>query len=70
MAEDADGLDPRVTPARPDLAAHYLEGRVKAARFVAGHEGEIADALAPLRRAPSPDAPLLTEAFKGERATI
>ncbi len=26
--------DPRLTPARPDLAAKYLEGKVKAARFV------------------------------------
>ena len=28
--------DPRLTPARPDLAARYLEGRVTAARFVEG----------------------------------
>ena len=30
--------DPRLTPARPDLAAKYLEGKVKAARFVEGEE--------------------------------
>ena len=62
--------DPRLTPARPDLAAKYLEGKVKAARFVAGEEFEISDALAPLRRAPSSDAELSTQVFKGERATI
>ena len=48
--------DPRLTPARPDLAAKYLEGKVKAARFVDGEEFEIVDALAPLREAPSSDA--------------
>ena len=41
--------DPRLTPARPDLAAKYLEGKVKAARFVAGEEFEISRSLAPLR---------------------
>ncbi|MFL6790969.1 MAG: peptidase P60, partial [Bradyrhizobium sp.] len=45
--------DPRLTPARGDLAAKYLEGKIKAARFVAGEEFEIAGALAPLRGAPS-----------------
>jgi hypothetical protein len=62
--------DPRLTAARPDLAAKYLEGKVKAARFVEGHQFEIADALAPLREAPSGDAALLTQALKGERVTI
>jgi hypothetical protein len=62
--------DPRLTPARPELAAKYLEGRVNAARFVEGEEFEIDDALAPLRESPSADAPLLTQALKGERVTI
>jgi cell wall-associated NlpC family hydrolase len=62
--------DPRMTPARPDLAAKYLEGKVEAARFVTGEEFEISDAVAPLRNAPSPDAELATQALKGERATI
>jgi cell wall-associated NlpC family hydrolase len=62
--------DPRMTPARPDVAAKYLEGKVDAKRFVVGEEYEIADAIAPLRCAPSPDAELSTQAFKGERATI
>jgi cell wall-associated NlpC family hydrolase len=62
--------DPRLTPARPDLAAKYLEGKVKAARFVAGEEFEIAEALAPLRNAPSSDAELATQALRGERVTI
>jgi cell wall-associated NlpC family hydrolase len=62
--------DPRLTPARSDLAAKYLEGKVTAKRFVTGEEFEIADALAPLREAPSADAPLLTQALKGEVVTI
>jgi hypothetical protein len=62
--------DPRLTPARPDLAAKYLEGKVEAKRFVTGEEFEISDAIAPLRCAPSPDAELATQALKGERAII
>jgi cell wall-associated NlpC family hydrolase len=62
--------DPRLTPARPDLAAKYLEGRIEARRFVAGEEFEISDAIAPLRGAPSSDAMLLTQALMGERVTI
>jgi cell wall-associated NlpC family hydrolase len=63
-------LDPRLTPARSDLAAKYLEGKVEAARFVEGQTFEIAEALAPLRRAPASDAELMTQALKGERVTI
>src|SRR5258705_9435105 len=62
--------DPRLTPARPDLAAKYLEGKIAAARFVSGEEFEIAEALPPLREAPASDAALLTQALKGERVTI
>ena len=62
--------DPRSTPARPDLAASHLAGKVKAARFADGHVREIAEPQAPLRRSPSPDAPLDTEVLKGERIMI
>jgi Bacterial dipeptidyl-peptidase Sh3 domain/NlpC/P60 family len=62
--------DPRLTPARPDLAAKYLEGKVEAARFVSGEEFEISEALAPLRTVPSSDAELATQALRGERVTI
>jgi cell wall-associated NlpC family hydrolase len=62
--------DPRLTPARPDLAAKHLEGKVAAARFVTGEDFEIADALAPMRGGPSCDAELSTQALKGERVTI
>ncbi len=62
--------DRRLTPARPDLAALHLKGQVEAARFVAGERYEIIAAIAPLRRAPSPDAALETEALRGEYVTI
>jgi cell wall-associated NlpC family hydrolase len=62
--------DPRLTPARPDLAAKYLEGKVEAARFVSGETFDIVDAIAPLREGPSADAWLLTQALRGERVTI
>src|ERR1051325_9656516 len=63
-------FDPRITPARPDLAARCLEGKVSAARFVEGEEREVIEAQAPVRQAPSPDAPLMTEALMGERVTV
>jgi hypothetical protein len=66
----ANRLDPRITPARPDLAAKHLAGVVEAQRFVEGKDYEIGAALAPVRKAPSHDAMLLTEALKGERLTI
>ena len=62
--------DPRLTPARGDLAAKYLEGKVKAERFVAGEIFEVSGAIAPLREAPSTDGALLTQALKGERVTV
>jgi cell wall-associated NlpC family hydrolase len=62
--------DPRLTPARGDIAAKYLEGKVTAARFVAGETFEIIEAVAALREGPSADATVLTQALRGERATI
>lgn len=63
-------FDPRIAPARPDLAAKHLEGKVDAARFAKGEQREVVDAQAPVREAPSPDAPLMTEALLGERVTV
>ncbi len=63
-------FDPRLTPARADLAAKELEGQVAAARYVEGRVYEVVEPQAPLRLAPAPDAPLATEALKGERVTI
>jgi cell wall-associated NlpC family hydrolase len=63
-------FDPRITPARPDLAALHLRGKVEAARFAEGTALEVRDAQAPVRREPNPEAPLDTEALHGERVTV
>ncbi len=67
---DQPRLDPRLTPARPDLADERLRGRVEAAAYVPGRPHRIAVPVAPLRRAPDPAAGLDSEALFGEAATI
>jgi cell wall-associated NlpC family hydrolase len=62
--------DPRITAARPDLAARYLEGKVQAARFVEGTAREVRDAQTPVRGQPSPDAALTTEALRGDQVMV
>jgi cell wall-associated NlpC family hydrolase len=63
-------FDPRVTPARPDLAAESLRGKVEAARYVAGETFRIVAPTAPLRRAPDFAAPLESEALYGEAVVV
>jgi cell wall-associated NlpC family hydrolase len=63
-------FDPRVTPARADLAAKYLQGKVAAPRYAEGRIYEVIAPQAPLRQAPRSDAPLDTEALKGECVTV
>jgi len=65
-----DTADARLTPARGDIAAKYLEGQVEADRFVEGEELEVYDPIVPMRREPSHGAALDTEALKGERVMI
>lgn len=62
--------DRRVTPFRPDLADERLRGRVEAERFCAGSTLRVVAPAAPVRRHPSPDAPLDTEALMGEAVTV
>jgi cell wall-associated NlpC family hydrolase len=62
--------DPRLTPARADLAAKSLQGKVSAARYVDGRLCEVVAPQAPLRGAPAHEAPLATEALKGERVVV
>jgi cell wall-associated NlpC family hydrolase len=63
-------LDPRVTPARPDIAAKHLRGKVEAASFVEGTAQQVIAGIVPLRAAPSHEATLLTEALCGEIVTV
>ncbi|MFG1401517.1 C40 family peptidase [Xanthobacter sediminis] len=65
-----EGLDPRLTPAREDVAAAHLKGVVEAPRYVEGEAREVAEPVAPVRRRPAGDAPLDTEALYGERVTV
>jgi len=62
--------DPRLTLARPDLAASNLRGQVAAERYADGIMQEVVVGQAPLRATPSHDATQITEALRGERALI
>src|SRR5262249_13214842 len=64
------GFDPRVTPARPDLAAKQLAGKVEAQRFVDGQDYELTAAQAGGRGAPPAQARPLAQAPSGERVTV
>jgi len=63
-------LDPRTHPFRPEIAAKHLEGQVEAARFVEGMRYQVVEPMAPLRRTPSHEARLDTQALLGEAVTV
>jgi len=63
-------LDPRLNPFRPEIAAKHLQGQVAAKRFVEGVRHQVTDPVAALRRAPSHEAPLDTQALMGERVMV
>ena len=62
--------DPRLTPARPDLAAAHLRGSVQAERFADGRAAAIIAPSAALLHRPDPAAPWETQALYGEAATV
>ncbi|MHA6287497.1 C40 family peptidase [Maricaulis sp. CAU 1757] len=59
-------LDPRLTPARPDLAAAELKGRVEAERFVDPVDHQCHVAAAPIRRQPHPRGAMDDQLLAGE----
>jgi hypothetical protein len=63
-------LDPRINPFRPEIAAKHLQGQVEAKRFVEGRRYQVLEPVTALRRTPSHDARLDSEALLGERAMI
>jgi cell wall-associated NlpC family hydrolase len=63
-------FDPRLTPARPDLAAAYLRGQVAADAYIDGRALHVCVGTADLRHAPAPDAPLDTQALFGEKVML
>jgi cell wall-associated NlpC family hydrolase len=62
--------DPRVNGYRRDLAAAHLRGQVEAERFADGAEYAVIEPLVDVRRAPSHEAALDTQALYGERVTV
>ena len=58
--------DPRLTPARGDLAATHLRGQVEAERFVDGVAHQVRYGVSALRETPSLSARLETQALHGE----
>jgi len=63
-------LDPRITPARGDIAAAHLRGQVDAKHFVEGETKIIAVGRAPLRAGPATNAGMASELLFGERVTV
>jgi cell wall-associated NlpC family hydrolase len=66
----APDFDRRVTPARPDLAADFLRGRIEAPRYAAGRHRSVSAACVPLRREPNPEEGIDTELLRGEAFTV
>jgi cell wall-associated NlpC family hydrolase len=66
----AASFDRRLTPARADLAAEHLRGRIDAPRYAEGRAMRIIAASAPLRSSPQAEALLETEALFGEVVTV
>ena len=63
-------FDARLTPARPDVAATHLRGKVEAARFVDGRRMYLRSEIADLRRAPSLEASIDTQILFGEAVML
>ncbi|MCC3247401.1 C40 family peptidase [Methylocystis sp. WRRC1] len=66
----SETFDRRLTPARSDLAAAHLKGRVDADRYVEGVVMEVKDCVVDMRREPRPDASIDTQVLFGERVTV
>ncbi|WP_034991268.1 C40 family peptidase [Beijerinckia mobilis] len=62
--------DPRLTPARADLAAAHLRGLVAADTYAEGYPMRVAVETAPLHRAPHPESPIETHALFGETIVL
>jgi cell wall-associated NlpC family hydrolase len=63
-------FDRRVTPARPDLAAAHLRGKVEAQSFAEGRAVQVGRGVAGLHSAPAADSGLQTQLLFGEAFTI
>ena len=63
-------FDKRLTPARPDLAAEYLRGKVEAQAYLPGCEMHVVDESLPLFPKPNREGPIDTHALFGETVVV
>lgn len=63
-------FDPRITPARGDIAAAHLRGKIGAKRYVDGTKHVAARGRTALRKEPSEDSGLETELLFGQSFTV
>ncbi len=63
-------FDKRLTPARPDLAAEYLRGKVEAQAYLPGCEMHVVDESLPLFPQPNREGPIDTHALFGETVVV
>ncbi|GER02574.1 hypothetical protein JCM17846_02560 [Iodidimonas nitroreducens] len=63
-------MDPRITPARPDLAASALKDKVKALRYAEGRTAIITKGSTALRGSRNSRGKQMTELLFGERFTV
>lgn len=63
-------FDRRLTPARPDLAAEHLRGKVEAEAFLPGCEMRVVEETLPLFPNPTREGPIDTHALFGERVMV
>ena len=74
MAEETTdtqaGADPRITPARGDIAALHLKDVVEADAYVSGEEMRVAVPAAPLTGRPDGEAEMVSQLLFGEAFTV
>ncbi|QPH55669.1 NlpC/P60 family protein [Pontivivens ytuae] len=63
-------FDPRMTPARRDLAAVHLKGEIEAPRYAEGREMHVAVPVLPMTSHPDPEAGFSSQLLMGERFTV
>lgn len=65
-----DTPDPRLTPARPDVAAEELRGLVEARRYDPGRAYQVSASVLPIRKTCEEDGAQETQALFGEVFTV
>ena len=64
------GFDPRITAARPDLAASHLRGQIEATRYTDGEAMRVIKSCTQLFAEPRSDGSIQTELLFGETVTV